>query len=387
MIPRQLELIDSSDIKRLVTEAVAERRDLEFKRDLPGALDADVKEFLADIVSLANAQGGDLVFGVEENAGIASSVVGLADADTDGTLLAIENRIRDGVEPRLSGVFSRWIPVAAGTGAIVIRVPASLTAPHCVRYKGTRRFFSRTSNGKYEMDTHELRQAFAASERLPVRIRSLHRRAVSASRGKDMPFPVANSPTTVLSVVPLGLFREARSLPVTPETAVAPHRPQGAIDWMLMLEGVLMHLPVNEGVDDNEPSNAVSSYALTHWEGRVDAAWTIGRVVDIRREQRAYVWPNRFEAGVLDLVTASIAKLRSFAVDGPWVILSTVYGIEGFELVLGDHEQSAPTWRSEATLPELILEQPSEKALHPLFEAFWLLFGRRRPAVQTIKRS
>jgi hypothetical protein len=379
MISKSLELIDQQDIGRLVADGIVERRDLEFKRDLPGSQDADLREFLADIVSLANAQGGDLVFGIEEAGGAAARVVGVKPDDPDATLLAIENRVRDCVEPRLF-VACRLVPLGDGSSALVIRVPASLGAPHCVRFKGSRRFFSRTSNGKYEMDTHELRQAFVASEGLPSRLRALHQRAVAASRGEDMPFPMANAPVAVMSVMPLGLFREVRSLPITPMSAVAPHNPKGAIESMLMLEGVLLHRPLNEDVDEATPTNSVASYALTHWEGRVDAAWTIGRLVEMRRdEQRALVWPKLFEAGVIDIATASVARLRELGVVGPWLMAVTVYGIEDFELVLSEREQTAPTWRTGAALPEVIVDHASEAMLKPLFDAFWLLFGRHRP--------
>lgn len=61
MIPRPLQDITRHDLEALVINQVAERRTLEFKRELPGNSESQRKEFLADVTSFANAQGGDLL--------------------------------------------------------------------------------------------------------------------------------------------------------------------------------------------------------------------------------------------------------------------------------------------------------------------------------------
>src|SRR5262249_28263652 len=98
MLSRALPDLTETDIAQLVTNSVTEGRDLEFKRDWPGNGDDDRKEFLADVSSLANAQGGDLVFGVEDKDGVATSVVGLDATNQDAAILRIENMLRDGIE-------------------------------------------------------------------------------------------------------------------------------------------------------------------------------------------------------------------------------------------------------------------------------------------------
>jgi predicted HTH transcriptional regulator len=84
MIERAIEAIDEALLAALISNKVAERRDLEFKRDRPGGSDGDIKEFLADVTSLANAQGGDLIFGIEDVGGVAVALPGIAVADADG---------------------------------------------------------------------------------------------------------------------------------------------------------------------------------------------------------------------------------------------------------------------------------------------------------------
>ena len=53
--------INESHLCALIENAVAERRTVEYKRELPERHDEAKKEFLADVSPFANANGGDLV--------------------------------------------------------------------------------------------------------------------------------------------------------------------------------------------------------------------------------------------------------------------------------------------------------------------------------------
>lgn len=375
MISRDFEAIELADLEALVANQVAERRTLEFKRDLPGGAERPRKEFLADVTSFANGQGGDLLFGVDAPRGIATGITGLAIDDPDNELLRWEDILLAGVEPRLPGVRLRWIACGGdGRGVMLIRIPPSTIAPHRVILAGSNRFYGRKSNGKYEMDTQELRDAFTASEALPARLRALHLEAVDKATRGELPIGQGDDPKAILSLIPLTLFREARDLDITPETALAAHKPGGRMDAIRMIEGVLLHT-------NPEDNNAVRSYAITYRAGRIDMVWTIGRIVhELRKDETPLVWPKRFEDGVLDAAISGAARLAPFGVGGPWLVLVSVTGIKGYHAVLGERHLSQPAWRSEATLPPLMVERVGRAVLLPLLRAFWLAFGEQRPA-------
>lgn len=374
MIARDFESIALADLEALVANQVAERRTLEFKRDLPGNGERARKEFLADVTSFANAQGGDLLFGIDAPRGIAIGVPGLAVEDPDKELLRWEDVLLAGVEPRLPGIRLRWIDCGEGRGVMIIRVPASTISPHRVILAGSNRFYGRKSNGKYEMDTHELRDAFTASEALPARLRALHLDAVEKAIRGELPIGLGSAPKAILSLIPVTVFRDARDLDITPENALAAHKPAGHMDAIRMIEGVLLH--TNPG--DN---GAVRSYAVTYRQGRIDMVWTIGGIVhELRKDETPMVWPRRFEAGVLDAAISGAARLAPFGIEGPWVVLVTITGIKDYQLVLGERHLSPPAWRSEAALPSLMIVRMNRAALLPLMRAFWLAFGEQRPA-------
>lgn len=364
--------IGYSDIAALVGNRVPEQRRLEYKRDLPGEREADRKEFLADISSFANADGGDLVYGVAERAGIAETLAPPLAADPDGLLSALEERALYGLQPRIPGLRMKWVAAPEGGGFLVIRIPASPAAPHRVVYAGGSKFFGRRSNGKFPMDTFELRSAFTASEDLPRRLRALHSEAVAAAESES-PVVLGGQPRAIVSVVPRNIFREREDIGLTLESAIMPFKPNGSATPLFMLEGILISSAVEAG-------EIVGSYALTHWRGRADAGWTFGRIVkELRKEELRLAWPRLFEDGLADAVRSSIARLGAMGIEGPWAIFVTILGIKGYQLVLGEHHLSVPAWRDQAQLPDLVIEQAAPEALLPLLRAFWLCFGVQRP--------
>ena len=371
MIGRIIDDIEEGDLQQLVDQSVSEGRSLEFKRELPGGSDADVKEFLADVTSLANAQGGDLVFGLEEAAGSATAISPISVSDPDAAILRLENLLRDGVEPRLAGVRSRWIPLAAGGGAIIQRIPASLAAPHRIKFKNSGRFYTRNSRGKYEMDTHELRAAFNGSEEIPLKLRELHAQAVRMAQGQDMPFRLHADPSAIISLMPITVLREVRDVQPAFENALLPPRisPGGGIDYLHTLEGLLVNAPKDE-------SDSVRSFALTHSSGRIDAAWTFGGTRDIRGGGQAKViWPKYYRDGVMDVVKNGIARLRQFGIEGPWVIFVSLMHMGGSAIWFPDSTFSKRAWRDHVTLREIVSGAADERDLKPFFDAVLLLFG------------
>ena len=374
MLEYPIDNIDEAILQALVENHVTERRDLEFKRELPGRNDEQIKEFLADVTSLANANGGDLIYGIADENGIAAALPGVEVDDQDAEIMRLESSLQANIEPRLTGVRTQWVPLGHGRGAVIMRVPGSLVAPHRTAYKNSHRFYARNSRGKYEMDVHELRLAFTESEQLPKRFQQLHADAIDAAQGSDMPFAIEAGPAAVVSVSPLGLFREARNIPITRDDALVPHRIMGysAID---MIEGVLQHAPVDP------ETGAVGSFAVTHRTGRTDSAFVIGgiRTGNDGNELRV-VWPTIFEQGLRDMAMSTQSRLARFGVEGPWVVLVSVFGVKGFRMVLGDGYPTQVAFRDRVLVGQQVVERIDPQSLTPIAEAFWLLFGLHRPA-------
>lgn len=378
MIAGTIESVNRAALERLLDHAVAECRTLEYKRDAPDFADRKAKhEFLADVTAFANGQGGDLFFGIDAPRGVPLALTGLTADDPDALLLRWEAIVQDGCEPRLPGLQLRWIKIDEARGAVLIRIAASPVGPHRVIAAGANRFYARRSAGKYELDTHELREAFTLSEVLPARLHRLHLEAIDRTLHDGFPATLGGSPTAIVSLLPLSLFRERLDLDITAEFALTPFHPNGYLEAYEMVEGVMLASP-------SDGPESPASLAVTYREGRIDAAWTIGRRINpLRHSEAALVWPGLFEQGLIDAALSGASRLGAFGIAGPWLIHASLAGIRDYQLVLGDKDLSAPAWRDEVHLPAFRAERLDAVSLEPLMQAFWRAFGMRRPRTAT----
>lgn len=240
MIERPLDQITLDDIEALVTFQRGESRTLDFKQAFPANDHKGVRDFLADVTAFTDTNGGDIVLGVREDKnGVAAEVVGIDRAGLDQELRRVEDQLSALVDPRVPQFAVRELVRPDDRVVLVLRIGASLIAPHRVSHDKSSRFFRRANRRNYEMSTSELRQAFAASQDFPNRIRDLHRKAVEAIGGKDMPRRTIDQPTLIVTIAPLSVLLEARDIPLTRDYAVLPPETFGGIRYVVGLEGFI----------------------------------------------------------------------------------------------------------------------------------------------------
>ena len=201
-----LDSVGEEHLRALVSAGVAEGREIEFKLELPGRSDSEGKEFMSDICSLANAGGGDLLYGVDETGGGAVGVPGVAVPDVDAELLRLDSAIRSGLDPRVIGLGIRAVPIPGGRLVFVVRVPRSFARPHAVDYRGRFRFYSRGAAGKFEMDVAQIRSAVLASESLYERVRAFRAERLATVAANRGPLQLWAKGVVVCHVLPLSAF-------------------------------------------------------------------------------------------------------------------------------------------------------------------------------------
>ena len=203
MLRRNLEEIAEVDLQNLIDNAVSERKTLEYKQILPGYSEGEKKEFLSDIVSFANCIGGDIIYGIaEDEKHFPSNLCGIDATDSDELIRRLDGIIRDGIQPRIPNVHIKSIILRNCRHAIIIRIPKSWLNPHMVTYRGTSRFFTRASNGKYQMDVSEIRFAFNLSESRIQRIKEFVQSRISDIFSDNTPVPMNNYPKLALHIIP-----------------------------------------------------------------------------------------------------------------------------------------------------------------------------------------
>jgi hypothetical protein len=208
MIPKALSDISEPDLLNLADNKVAEGTLLEYKSALPGPSEPERLKFLRAVSSLANTQGGDLIYGIEASKGIPVAIRGFTNLDEDGERLRLENLCRDGLQDRIRNVHMRFIPLADGGSVLVIRVPRSWSSPHRVVLGGHGHFYARNSAGSYQLDVPQLRSAFLLSQSVADRIRDFREQRLAQIGADAGPTPIEDGALAIFHVAPLLAFTE-----------------------------------------------------------------------------------------------------------------------------------------------------------------------------------
>ncbi|MCP2326968.1 hypothetical protein HDA40_005475 [Hamadaea flava] len=118
-------------IKALIPN-VGEAPDLDFKRDLYDTKDSGRKSMCSDVAALANANGGVLILGMDEDSqGRAHTDTGVSIADSEKS--RIWQTVLDVVRPKPQfGVIAVEDPDRPGTGFLIIWVAPSADPPHAL---------------------------------------------------------------------------------------------------------------------------------------------------------------------------------------------------------------------------------------------------------------
>jgi len=222
MINKRFDMIERSDIDSLVSNQVTEGKTLEYKEKLPNNSDNDKKEFLADITSFANASGGDILYGIKEkrddngnSTGIPEIACGLEGINADAEIRRLDNIIRDGIAPRISGIHIKSIEGFTKGLMVVVRIPKSWASPHMVTFQNSSRFYSRNSAGKYQLEVSEIRSAFALSETLPEKVRRFRDDRIAKIIADETPAQLDHCPKIVLHILPIAAFDPVTRLDTT----------------------------------------------------------------------------------------------------------------------------------------------------------------------------
>src|SRR5450759_2670476 len=102
LLAKKIEDIDESDIDSLVALQIPESIVINYKRELISGSDKDRYEFLADISSFANTNGGELIFGISESNGKPTEIGGINAENIDQDILRLEQIIRTGSRPTIN---------------------------------------------------------------------------------------------------------------------------------------------------------------------------------------------------------------------------------------------------------------------------------------------
>jgi hypothetical protein len=381
MITKRIDQLTYADIERLVLEErEPEGRTLDYKRDLPGRTDKEVKEFLADVSSFANASGGHLVFGVTtmkeegQNTNIPNKIEGVGEINVELEVLRLEQMIRDGIQPRLVTFHVKPLAMADKPTIVVIQIPSSWNAPHIVG-KMSPTFFSRTSTGKHPLDVTELRHAFAMSESVGERIKAFRDERIGRILAGETPVLLRSGAAVVLHMIPIGTFSEPSMLDIKALNAAAvPLRPisEGS-GWGRCnnLDGVFV---------SSSPRGESNGYILLFRNGAVEAVDNQMLRWSEERGKGKFIPSRAFEQMIIATANSIYGVMKDLGVAPPLVSFLSLLNVREYCCVtsMGVGEVTHRIDRDHLLLPDILIEESEASAdmfLRPAFDMVWQSCG------------
>lgn len=375
MIQNELDKITLEDIEELIENSIPEGKSIDYKEKFNLGKDNDKKEFLFDVSSFANASGGDIIIGVTEDksTGYPKEIQGIKIENKDKLQLHLDSIIRDSISPRLPSVNYHFVAVKEDYYVLIIRISKSWNKPHQVIFKGTDKFYSRSSNGKYKLDVFELRNAFIASVSMKQNIIKFRNSRLSEIISNEGAVPLLDNGKIILHVVPFISFETGTLIDLVEinnkRDLLRPIGDQG-FSTRFNFDGILSY--INPRI--NEPND---SYLQLFKNGIIETvdSWVIQ---PFREEKKLYI--ESIEEFIINFIYR-VPKLYSIAkIDPPIVLLLTMTGAYDYEL--GLHNSfifltKKNVGKDILTFPDIMIENWDniDMKIKPWFDALWNSVG------------
>jgi Putative DNA-binding domain len=379
MLSKPLGSITFEDIQSLISNEVRESKTLEYKRELSGNGDEDTKEFLADVSSLANAAGGDIIYGIDAVDGKPTVIKGLTNFNEDADSLRIENKIRDGISPRIPGLKLRVVSGINNEKILIVRVPRSWNAPHLVSFKKSSKFYSRNSVGKFQMDVTEIRYAFESSTEISEKIRRWRDERLGRLYAEDFPVCLKGKGLLVLQLFPIDSVVNPSRFNVLElrktNVLVSPFA-ERVYNPYVNVDGIINYA----GFPCGEP---VRSYVQVFRSGVIETACS--NIVTTRPPDFTNIVASTWlEKNVIEATDNYLQFMKSFDIQPPILFLMSLLHVKDSCLVINpkydDFSSGQKLARDIISFPDIMIESFDVnigRTLRPVFDVLWNAYGYR----------
>jgi hypothetical protein len=246
-----------------------------------------------------------------------------------------------------------------------------------VTFKGSSRFYSRTSAGKYQLDVTELRTAFLLSETFAERARNFRTERLAAVVAGETPIKLKDPPIAILHLIPAGAF-DPTSRPDISELAgkadrLAPVMAGGGFHGpRYNFDGLLTH-DASQGI--------ANSYAQLFRSGTIEAV--LADLNDADPSKQKLLPMAWLEQQLIDALPIYLRAQEDLSAELPVFLVLSLIGVSGYVLSVAERlrRQSysqTPIDRDALLVPEIALEDLGQKAevvLKPIFDPIWNAAG------------
>ncbi len=379
VINKKIEDIIESDLNYLIDNEKIEAKKLEYKRELPGNTDSNKKEFLYDISSFANASGGEILYGIQEDSSTGKPIYpleGIEISNVDEVKQRLDNLILNGLEPQLPSYSYNIqpIPLSNSKYVIIIRISRSWLNPHRVSYKSSHKFYSRNSSGKYLMDIQEIHAAFILSDSKTEKINHFIEKRLSAIISNESHIQFNNKEILVLHLIPLEAFSLGKVYEINNliQQSLA-LRPMHSSNWdsRYNLDGYLTF----NIIKTRTPFEI--SYVQLYRNGIIEVAEDYLFQPYKERNNPPIIPISEIEMELMEKIPHYLKNLKEIEADPPVYISINIFGVKGFGHP-SQFETTYPIDRDHLNPPNILLESYSVdlgRLFRPTFDSLWNACG------------
>jgi len=363
---KNVEEIEILDMQELVGN-VKEIKSLDFKRIIKIDNDSEKEEFLADISSFANSVGGNTIYGIEEENGLATNLCGFKTNNIDSLILKIENLLRDSIKPRINNIGIKSLKLENNDFILLIRIPKSWNSPHMIDFKGKTKFYARNSAGKYKMDVDEIRTSFSLSESITEKIKSFRRERLSIIESGETPIILKNKAKIVLHMIPFNSIGKSENYDLSFLINQETRKPlrtiiAESINYNYNVDGLILHDPNN------------FSYTQIFRQGMIESVCNMWDTENI-------IPSCAYEDWLLKTIKNYLDILNGLNIDFPIIIMVSLLDVKGFKMNISKDLE----WRliipnenkidrDNLIINGVIMNNKNEdisKLVKPIFDAVW----------------
>ena len=367
MIDKKIELIEISDLQQLIDNSVSESKYIEYKRDLKINTGDERKEFLADVSSFANANGGYILFGIEEDSvtKLPNSLCPFDYKNDDELIRQIESMLQDSISPRIPDIQIRLLEAEHGKGILLIQIEPSYMSPHRVIHKGHDKFYTRNSKGKYPMDIDELRQAFTYADKLNQQIETYKLDRCSAIAANRYSLLRDDYPIFIIQSIPLSAFRNKNILSVKQiELAVSKFKNFNAYYEQIVIDGIMF-------------KDADQKKSFVHYKTNGILEKCTSRYFNPNFNGKKFIYGKAFIESVIEEMNSMLEYYKRIDISTPIVLSCSIMNGLGYSISEYDDEYGEID-RDALLIPDVIINDssvPAEIILKPVFDAIWNACG------------
>lgn len=375
LTPKEIDELDEVRLRNFLQKKYRENRFLDYKLKYEKRTDEETKEeFLADVTAFANYYGGNIIIGVSElEEEGASSQPGELEGINDGIIWAerFRNLCETSIDPLISGLIIKEIPLKDGKWAIVVYIPPSLRKPHMVNFNRKREFYIKRDDRKGKMTSDEVKRTVLEVINLQNDMNS-YIKMVETEITEDL---IGDDFGLILHAVPFLLEEDQIDTSSENVKSILQSSDLKLKEFDISLIGAPM--PTLHGIMGSDRRDKKYFYTYIHRTGYVGMTYNL----QIGRDIKAKIFYSYFKSYIqafFKLLTVVVERTKT---SSPYQIRCILVNAKGskfkYEDGISEYESESVWNRESLKLPAVRLDsfQNTDEIVELLFERFKNAFG------------